>query len=316
MKYVERIDRIELMHTLIRIVESGSLSAAARQLQLSQASVSRRLSTLEKLLGVKLLMRTTHAIKLTDDGERCYQHAKQLADHWSRLEEDLKQATDDPVGTLRVRVPHAFGQQQLIEPLMKFLGQYPQLNIEWKLRDILPDFLAEDIDCAIHVGFEPNPNTVAILLAEVPRIVVASPTLLAQYPEVTEMRHLATLPWVALNLFYQDKICLHNNMTQQVEHISISPRLSTDNLFVAKNAALLGLGAALVSSWVVKDELQNGQLQHVLPECQAESIPIYLIYPWAQYYPARLRKFLELMKQVMPNIVGVQMTQSTTQPMR
>ena len=109
MKYAERIDRIELMHTFIRIIESGSLSAAARQLNLSQASVSRRLMTLEKLLGVKLLMRTTHAIKLTDDGERCYQHAKQLTDRWLSLEDELKQATDEPVGTLRVRVPHAFG---------------------------------------------------------------------------------------------------------------------------------------------------------------------------------------------------------------
>lgn len=306
MKYAERIDRIELMHTFIRIIESGSLSAAARQLNLSQASVSRRLMTLEKLLGVKLLMRTTHAIKLTDDGERCYQHAKQLTDRWLSLEDELKQTTDEPVGTLRVRVPHAFGQQQLIEPLIEFLAQYPQLNIEWKLRDILPDFLAEDIDCAIHVGFEPNPNTVAILLAEVPRIVVASPELLAQYPVIKNIQDLAAVPWVALNLFYQDKICLHNNITQQAEHIRISPRLSTDNLFVTKNAALLGLGAAIVSSWVVKDELQSGVLVQVLPECQAESIPIYLIYPWAQYYPARLRKFLELMKQVMPNIVGVQ----------
>ncbi|MEB3766783.1 LysR family transcriptional regulator [Acinetobacter sp. MD2] len=306
MKYAERIDRIELMHTFIRILESGSLSAAARQLNLSQASVSRRLSTLEKLLGVKLLMRNTHSLKLTDDGERCYQHAKQLTSHWLSLEEELKQASDEPVGTLRVRVPHAFGQQQLIEPLIPFLEKYPQLNIEWKLRDILPDFLAEDIDCAIHVGFEPNVNTVAILLAEVPRIVVASPQLLAKHPPVRQLQDLAHWPWVAVSLFYQDKVSLHNHHTQQSDVIQISPRLSTDNLFVTKNAVLAGLGVAMVSSWIVKDELATGQLVQILPEWSAAPIPIYLIYPWADYYPARLRQFLALMKQVMPNIVGVQ----------
>ncbi len=80
MKRQERIDRIELMRTYIRIVEAGSLSAAAGQMDTTQATVSRRLQSLEGLLGVKLILRTTHAMKLTDDGERCYRHARQVVD--------------------------------------------------------------------------------------------------------------------------------------------------------------------------------------------------------------------------------------------
>lgn len=85
MKRQERIDRIELMRTYIRIVEAGSLSAAAGQMDTTQATVSRRLQSLEGLLGVKLILRTTHAMKLTDDGERCYRHARQVVDAWMAL---------------------------------------------------------------------------------------------------------------------------------------------------------------------------------------------------------------------------------------
>ncbi len=90
MKRQERIDRIELMRTYIRIVEAGSLSAAAGQMDTTQATVSRRLQSLEGLLGVKLILRTTHAMKLTDDGERCYRHARQVVDAWLALEDDLR----------------------------------------------------------------------------------------------------------------------------------------------------------------------------------------------------------------------------------
>ncbi len=100
MKKQERIDCIELMRTFIRIVEAGSLSAAAVQMNTTQATVSRRLQSLEGLLGAKLILRTTHAMKLTDDGERCYQHARQVVDAWLALEDDLRITDDRPVGIL------------------------------------------------------------------------------------------------------------------------------------------------------------------------------------------------------------------------
>lgn len=105
MKRQERIDRIELMRTYIRIVEAGSLSAAAGQMDTTQATVSRRLQSLEGLLGVKLILRTTHAMKLTDDGERCYRHARQVVDAWLALEDDLRIADDRPVGVLQCGRP-------------------------------------------------------------------------------------------------------------------------------------------------------------------------------------------------------------------
>ena len=304
MKRVERIDRVELMRTFVRIVETGSLSAAARQLSTTQATVSRRLQSLETLLGARLLLRTTHATRLTDDGERCYQHARRVIDSWLALEDEVGQAEDEPVGVLRVRAPHAFGQEQLLKPLTEFLQRYSQLSVEWMLNDKSVDFLSDNIDCAIRVGAEVDPATVSVQLAEVPRSVVASPALLARFPKVNKPEDLQALPWIAISTFYQRHVELFDGAAQPTR-IAITPRLSTDSLYVARNTALTGLGVALVSSWTVKEDIQEGRLIPLLPEWQPTALPVHLVYPWSRYYPARLRRFLEMMKQVMPGIAGM-----------
>lgn len=304
MKRVERLDRVELMRTFVRIVETGSLSAAARQLSTTQATVSRRLQSLETLLGARLLLRTTHATRLTDDGERCYQHARRVIDSWLALEDEVGQAEDEPVGVLRVRAPHAFGQDQFLKPLTEFLHRYPQLSVEWMLHDRSVDFLSDNIDCAIRVGAEVDPATVSVQLAEVPRSVVASPALLARFPEVKKPEDLQALPWIAISTFYQRHIELFDGSAQPTR-IAITPRLSTDSLYVARNTVLTGLGVAMVSSWTVKEDIEEGRLVHLLPEWQPAALPVHLVYPWSRYYPARLRRFLEMMKQVMPDIAGM-----------
>ena len=305
MKRSERIDRVELMRTFIRIVELGSLSAAARQMETTQATISRRLQSLEEMLGAKLLLRSTHAMKLTDDGERCYQHARQVVESWLALEDALQLTDEQPVGTLRVRAPHAFGQQQLLVPLVGFLARYPHLSVEWMLHDKAVDFISDNIDCAIRVGAEVDPATVTVLLAEVPRCIVASPTLLQRFPDVVEPSSLSALPWIAISTFYQHEVVLTHPESEQTESIAIASRLSTDSLYVAKNAALAGVGVAVVSSWTVEEELANGSLVELLPQWQTAPLPVHLVYPWARYYPIRLRKFLDLMREVMPQIAGM-----------
>ena len=301
----ERIDRVELMRTFVRIVEAGSLSAAARQLNTTQATVSRRLHSLEAMLGVKLVLRTTHAMKLTDDGERGYQHAKHIIDAWLALEDGLNVTEDEPVGMLRVRAPHAFGQQQLLTPLLSFLARYPNLSVEWMLNDKTVDFLSDNIDCAIRVGAEVDPATVSVLLAEVPRSVVATPALLAQFDAITLPEQLSSLPWIAINTFYQHNVSLTHQYRREPVTFPIAPRLSTDSIYVARNAALAGLGVAVVSSWTVTEDIAQGRLVELVPEWQATPLPVHLVYPWARYYPGRLRKFLELMKKVMPELAGM-----------
>ena len=260
--------------------------------------------------GYKLILRTTHAMKLTDDGERCYRHARQVVDAWLALEDDLRIADDRPVGVLRVRAPHAFGQQQLLAPLVAFLQRHPQLSVEWMLNDNTVDFLSDNIDCAIRVGAEVDPATVSVLLAEVPRCVVASPELLAKYPPLTSLEALSGLPWIAINTFYQHEVRLRHQASGLIVSTAITPCLSTDSLYVARNTALAGLGVAMVSSWTVMEDIAAGRLIELFPQWRPASLPVHLVYPWARYYPTRLRKFLDLMREIMPDLAGLQRPQS------
>lgn len=297
-------DRIDLMRTFVRIVESGNLSAAALQLNTSQPTVSRRLQTLERMLGVTLILRSTHAMKLTDDGERCYEQAKQLLERWAALEDELRVGDAEPVGRLRVRAPHAFGQNQLIEPLTRYLQRYPHVTVDWILNDTRPDFIAEDVDCVIQVGHDNDPATIKVLLAEIPRIVVAAPSLLEKHP-VSQLQELAQAPWVALSLFYRNEVVLRHGADGSMQHLNIQPRMATDSLNALRMSALSGLGVAMVSSWIVADDLACGELVHVLPEWEAVALPVYLVYPYSSYYPARLRTFIAMIREVVPKFAEI-----------
>jgi DNA-binding transcriptional LysR family regulator len=298
-------DRIELVETFLRIVDAGKLSAAARRLGTTQPTVSRRLQMLESWLGVKLLQRTTHSMSLTEDGERFSVRARNLMEDWNALEEEVRGARTTPSGHLRVVVPHAFGQEQMIAPLADYMRSYPEVTIEWILHDLHPNFIADGIDCAVQLGVADDLNTVAIQLAEVPRIVVASPAFCGKAATSLSIDELHTLPWVALRQYYRDEAFLVNEQNAEERRIPLHTRLYTDSLYALRAAVLSGLGACLVSAWVVAEDLEKGRLVRLVPEWGAASLPVYIAYPYARYYPARLRAFVSLMRDRMPYLAGM-----------
>jgi DNA-binding transcriptional LysR family regulator len=284
----------------VRIVEAGSLSAAASQMGATQPTVSRRLQALERLLGLRLLRRSTHAMKLTEDGERCLERAREILANWDAFDADLRGADKEPEGTLRVVVPHAFGQELLVGPLADYLRSHQRVSVEWLLHDRRPDFVAEGVDCAIHVGEVSDPLVIAQKLAEVPRIAVASPSVIAGMEMPADASMLADLPWLALRTYYQTEILLTHSSSGKALRLPISPRMSTDSLYALRSAAVLGLGVCVGSSWLFADDLAQGRLIQLVPDWQAAPLPVYLTYPHARFYPAKLRRFLETMRTAVP----------------
>jgi len=296
-------DRIELMATFVRIVESGSISAAAAQMGTTQPTISRRLQALERQLGLRLIKRSTHAMKLTEDGQRCFEGARELLASWQAFEADLRGAGDEPEGTLRVTAPHAFGQSQLLRAVGDYLGRYPRVSMEWLLHDRTPDFIADSVDCAIQVGEVTDPNVVALQLAEIPRFVVAAPSLLRHSPPITQPADLTALPWLALRTFYRTELTLSQRHTGESHRLAFRPRLSTDSLYALRTAAVDGLGVGVGSAWLLSEDLAAGRLVHLLPDWQASPLPMYLVYPHARFYPAKLRRFLEIVREAVPGSI-------------
>lgn len=299
-------DRIELLHTFVRIVEAGSLSAAAEQLAATQPTISRRLQALERQLGVRLLQRTTHSMRLTLDGERCYERARELLSNWASFESDMRGVSEQPEGVLRVIVPHAFGQARLIAPLAQYLLRYPRMQVEWLLHDdrAIQDYIAAGIDCAIQVGEVTDPGLVAIRLSQVPRIVAAAPALLGGAPLPQDPGELAELPWLALRTYYRNEVTLSHADSGKRRRFAIAPRFSTDSLFALRSAMQHGLGVGIASAWVLADDLASGTLVRLAPQWRAAPLPVSLVYPYARFYPARLRRFAELIREGAPAIFG------------
>ncbi|QPF76725.1 LysR family transcriptional regulator [Roseateles sp. DAIF2] len=283
------------MQTFVRIVEAGSLSAAAGQLGTTQPTISRRLQALERGLGLRLLQRSTHALRLTEAGAQCYERAKILLGSWAEMEAQLRGAQDQPEGLLRVMVPHALGQLQLMPPLIELLKRAPDLSIEWLLHDHAPNFNAQDLDCAIRVGPLSDTSVVALKLAEIPRILVGSPALLQGRPLPRLPADLADLDWLALGTYYRNELTLQGPQGEQAR-LALRPRLITDSLFALRNAAQAGLGVTAMSAWLAQEDIAAGRLLHLLPDWQAAALPVYLIYPYQRFQPAKLRHFIAAMR--------------------
>lgn len=295
-------DRIELMQTFVRIVEAGTLTLAAAQLGVAQPTITRRLQTLEQSLGVRLLLRSNHATRLTEDGERCYERAKELLTTWAMFEADLRGAGDEPVGVLRVIAPQIFGQEKLIGPLTDYLVRYPHVNVEWLLHSgkSIHNFVADGIDCAIQVGEVNAPDLVCVKLAEVPRIVVAAPAMLKAAATFEHPSSLADLQWIALRNYYGNEVALKHIDSDETFRLPIVPRLTTDNLNALRSAVLRGLGIGIGSTWLLADDLAAGNLVPLCPQWRATPLPVYLVYPYARHYPARLRRFVDIMRTSVP----------------
>ena len=296
-------DRLALMETFVRIVDAGSLSAAAPLLNATQPTISRRLAALERMLGVRLLQRSTHAIRLTADGERCHARARELLADWAAFEADLVGVRQEPHGSLRVVVPHAFGQDKFVAPLARFLRAHPRVTVEWLLRDDVRDFIAGGIDCAIQVGEPADPSVVAIKVGQVPRIVVAAPSLLAGSRVPQDASSLQDLPWLSLRTYYTSELVLRHELTGATASVKMRPRMSTDSLYALRSAAIEGLGACAASAWLLADDLEQGRLVHLAPHWRAAPLPVYLAYPHARHYPSRLLRFVEAMREAVPAAV-------------
>ena len=132
----------------------------------------------------------------------------------------------------------------------------------------------------------------------------ASPALLAGAELPTHASELTNLPWLALQTYYPNEITLTHAKTGENQRIAIQPRMSTDSLYALRSAAVRGLGVCVGSAWLLSDEIAHGRLVHLLPEWQAAPLPVYIVYPYARFYPAKLRRFVELMRASMPSIIN------------
>lgn len=299
------LDRLALLETFVRIAEAGSISAAARDLGLSQPSVSRQLAELESRFNAQLARRTTHTLSLTAAGTELLMDARRLLDDWEVLEEKHIGSGDALRGKLKIIAPVALGQLHLVDIALQFQQQHPLISLSWQLQDEDIRFAEIGCDCWIKIGSVPDDSLLVEPLGQVERIVVAAPNLLETYDHPKTLAALGKLPCVALSPFEGGQIPLTNRKGKTVV-VSPSVKMTTNNIFSLRQATLAGVGISVMPRWFIAEALKNQLLIDCLPEWRAPKLTIHVASLPDRHQPRRLSCFLKAIKDAIPQIPGIE----------
>lgn len=298
-----QLDRLTLMATFARIADRGSISAAARDLGLSQASVSRQLKEIERRFGQQLVRRTTHSLSLTPAGRALLGEGRALVSAWEALEE---RHSADPVqvrGPLKVIGPIALGQTHLADLVTRFQQDHPDVSVTLQLTDEPVRLAEEGADCWVRIGPVPDETLVVVPTAGIERRVVAAPSLLS-ISDPAGPDDIARLPFLALAPYEGGDIPLHGP-DGAVANIRPDVRMTSNNIVTIRRAVEAGLGAAILPVWFAADALADGRLKVVGRAWSAPTLSLSIAYLPAALQPRRLSAFVEAVRSGLADLPGL-----------
>ena len=277
------------LEVFARVVTSGGMSAAAREMGLSPAVISKRIKRLEDRLGTRLLQRTTRQLSLTEAGQGYYERVVAILASIDEAEAFVTRRSSLARGTLRVSAPTSFGRLHIAPHLRSFLAANPDLVVHLELSDSFVDIVGEGYDLAIRIGELDDSSFVARRLAPNHRLLVAAPSYLAERGAPASLGALAG-----------HALLSHNSDTWRLEGpdgsqvVRLHGPLKTNSSEVIREATLAGIGIALRSTWDVGPELKDGRLKVVLPEWRASRrVGVHAVYPTRRFLPQKVRVFID-----------------------
>lgn len=292
---MKSMDKLRAMEIFVRIVETKSLTAAADALGTSLTSVGRSLAMLEDALGTRLLNRTTRRIALTDEGREYFERCRRLLAEVEEAESALSARQTKPAGKLAITAPVMFGRLHVGPVLTDFLVAHPAVHAELMLFDRIVDLLDEGMDAAIRIGHLRDSSLVAVPLGTTRRIMCASPEYLhregtpGRPSDLARHRCLQFLG-VASGSEWEFSDGGTDGKTTQVPIKSV---LTSNQIDVALDACVKGLGCGVFLDYQVRESLLSGSLQRVLPAFEPVPIPVHIVYPHSRLLSSRVRSFVE-----------------------
>lgn len=283
------------LEVFVRVVATGSMSAAGRALGFSPAVISKRMKRLEDRLGTRLLQRTTRQISLTEAGQGFHDRILGALAGIEEAEAFASGRSSQPQGTLRITAPTSFGRMHIAPHLTRFMAAHPDLVINIVLSDEFTDIVADGFDLAIRIGELSDSSLVARKLASVRRILCAAPAYIAHHGTPTTVKEL------------ENHVCIrqHNHDSWKLESaqgsLTYRPqgRLITNSSEVVREAVISGAGIALRSTWDIGTDLQSGKLVQILPEWEgSRNLFVSALYPSRQFLPAKVRLFIDYLAEL------------------
>ncbi|SFB10594.1 DNA-binding transcriptional regulator, LysR family [Collimonas sp. OK607] len=264
-----------------KVVDAGSYTAAAEALGMQTSKLSRRISTLEAELGVRLLNRTTRKLSLTEIGKTFYGHCVALIAEAQSAKDAVHQTLSSPQGLIRMSCPVGLLQGGLADILARFLAAEPQVRIALDVTNRRVDVVDEGVDLAIRVRVPPLEDSDLAMRAFGPSkfILVASPRFVLRHGMPAQLANVAKMPVVAMG-YAGDKITWRfQDKDGNAEELVHTPRLHTDDLLTLRTAALQSIGVAYMPALAVAEEMVAGTLVRLLPQLSARAGIIHAVFP-------------------------------------
>ncbi len=291
------MDRIDDIALFLRVLDTGSISAAARSLDLSVAVASQRLKRLEDALGVRLLQRTTRRLHPTPEGLALAERGRPLVDEFDALASGLRQAGTDVAGNLRVTMGATFGRMWVSPLLPEFMALHPRVRVVAHLSDQTVDLVGDGFDLAIRIGELDDSSLVSRRIAANRRVLAASPAYLQRNGAPAAPKDLET--HACLLLFdshrRRDSWRMQEPDGTPVD-VHVSGRLESTLGELLRDAAVAGEGIGMFSHWHVAADLRAGRLVQVLPQCPLGETGIHAVMPQRRFVPPRVRAFVDFLE--------------------
>lgn len=291
--------RFDDLYLFTRVVEAGGFSAAERATGIPKSRLSRRIAELETQLGTRLLQRSSHRVSVTPVGEAVYRHARDMADASAAIEALAGAARSEPAGVLRVGTSPLLAETLLAGWLAEFADAHPKLRIELELSNTYVDLIEQRIDVAIRAATGPLPSrdVVARHLAVSARVLVGSPTLLARVEAPSTPADLDNQPCLGQGTLARSRDWVLLDARGHRLALPVRPRFAADNIIALREAAIAGLGLAILPQHCCHEALVDGRLQTVLPNWTPEPADLHALYPSRAGVPPSVKALVAFLRE-------------------
>lgn len=293
------MDRLSVMSQFLAVAEAGSFSAAARRLNVGQPAVSKAIAQLEAHLGVRLFLRSTRQLTLTEAGLRYQEGAIRALEAAAAAEALAKGDGGRLAGRIRVVVPTCLARLHLVPRLKDFKERYPEVTLDLQVTDLPTDVIASGADIAIRIG---NLADSALVASRIGRTRMALVSRTSPCPVPSPMAVMGR-PAITSKVYHERNSWVFRDGTARIA-IMVSPTLVVDTDELARAAAVAGLGLAMLPRPFVADRIESGDLVELLPRYMLDDIDLWAILPGGRDQTARVRAFLEWLKQQLAEILG------------
>ena len=291
------MDNLTDVAVFVRVVERGSFTLAADDLDLSRAVVSKYLSRLEERLGARLLNRTTRRLSLTEAGAALFEASKGAIERIEEAEAAVARFQAEPRGRLRVSAPMSFGILHLGPAMADFARAHPKVTLDVKLDDRFVNLVEEGIDVAVRIGVLTDSSLVARKLAVTRAVACASPEYLARHGEPETPEDLASHNCLIYSYLATANVWRFTASDGREIPVAVTGTFRINNGIVLAEAALAGHGILMTPSFYVAPLLRAGKLKRILPAYRLKELGIYAVYPQREHVPPKVRAFADFLAQ-------------------